>query len=76
VQVDLVPGRCGGRVPPPHRLNLLGGDQPPVLVAQQVLQQHLEGERQPVHAQPVQTVELPPAPAEQHRIPALQAVHR
>jgi hypothetical protein len=72
VQDDLVTSLGGG----PHRLDLLGGDQPPVLVAQQVLQQHLEGVRQPVNAQPVQPVELPPAPAEQHRIAGLQAVHR
>jgi hypothetical protein len=75
VQVDLA-ASLGGRVPAPHRLDLLGGDQLPVLVAQQVLQQHLEGERQVVHAQPVQTVQLPPAAAEQHLVTSLQAVHR
>jgi hypothetical protein len=43
-------------------------------VAQQVLQQHLESERQVVHAQPVQTVQPPPAIAKHHRITDLQAV--
>jgi hypothetical protein len=75
VQVDLA-ASLGGRVPAPHRLDLLGGDQLSVLVAQQVLQQHLEGERQVIHAQPVQTVQPPPATAEQHRVTSLQAVHR
>ena len=37
VQVDLV-ASLGGRVSPPDRLKLLGCDQMPVLVAQQVLQ--------------------------------------
>jgi len=52
--VDLVP-RLGGGTLSQHSLDLLCGDQLPVLVAQQVIQQHLEGERQVVHAQPVQT---------------------
>jgi hypothetical protein len=75
VQVDLVTSP-GGRVPPPDRLNLLDGDLLPVLVAQQVLQEHLEGERQMVHAQPVQTVQPPPAVAKPHRITGVQAIHR
>jgi hypothetical protein len=66
---------AGGVIPPPHRLDLLGRDHLPVLVPQQVLQQHLEGERQVVHAQPVQPVQLPPATAEHHRITGLQAIH-
>ena len=74
VQVDLVTA-LGGGIPPPHRLDLLGRDHLPVLVPQQVLQQHLEGERQVVHAQPVQPVQLPPATAEHHRITGLQAIH-
>jgi hypothetical protein len=75
VEVDLVTSPGGG-IPPPHRLDLLAGDQLPVLVAQQVLQQHLEGERQMVDAQLIQTVQLPPAIAEQHRVTGLQAIHR
>lgn len=71
--VDLVP-RLGGGTPSQHSLDLLCGDQLPVLVAQQVIQQHLEGERQVVHAQPVQTVQLAPAIAKHHRITGLQAV--
>src|SRR4029453_4636730 len=37
-----IPGfTVGGVIPPPHRLDLLGRDHLPVLVPQQVLQQHL-----------------------------------
>jgi hypothetical protein len=75
VQVDFV-ASLGGGIPPPHRLKLLGRDQLPILMAQQILQQHLEGERQVVHAQPVQAVQPPPAIANQHRITGLQAVDR
>jgi hypothetical protein len=75
VQVDFVTSPGGG-IPPPYRLKLLGCYQLPILMAQQVLQQHLEGERQMVHAQPVQTVQLPPAIAKPHHITGLQAIHR
>jgi hypothetical protein len=74
VQVDLVTA-VGGGIPAPHRLDLLGRDHLPVLMPQQVLQQHLEGERQVVDAQPVQPVQLPPATAEHHRITGSQAIH-
>src|SRR5690554_4212983 len=39
-------GGFGGGVPVGHRLDVLRGDADPVLVAQQVFQQDLHGERQ------------------------------
>jgi hypothetical protein len=61
-------------MPTPHGVNLLGRDELSILMAQQVLQQHLE-KRQMVHTKPVEAMQLPPAPGQHHGITSSQAVH-